>query len=81
MMFILQIRKLKLRLINLQICTEIMVGLELEIGFVLLPERDRTGSALVQPGMCGFRHHAGKISQYGSGWFWEYVYEAVTLSG
>lgn len=43
MMFILQIRKLKLRLINLQICTEITVGIELEIGFVLLPERDHAG--------------------------------------
>lgn len=53
MMFILQFRKLKLRLINLHICTEIMVGIELEIGFVLLPERDHAGSALVQSGMCG----------------------------
>lgn len=53
MIFILQIRKLRLRLINLQICTEIMVGIELEIGFVLLPERDQAGSTLVQSGMCG----------------------------
>lgn len=45
---------MRLRLTNLQICTEIMMRIELEIGFILLPEREQAGSALVQSGMCGF---------------------------
>lgn len=43
MIFILQIRKLRLRLINLQICTEIMVGIELEIGFVCYQKGTKLG--------------------------------------